>query len=75
MFFSLGPPTWMDLSKMWEPMAWTYGEGDRPNMGSEVLFDRPSIAELIAGTYYPKAHRCIGIGTNPAMNRVVLILD
>jgi len=48
----------------------TYLEGNGANMWSEVLFDGPSIAELVTWGYHPETHGCIGIPTHPSMHSV-----
>lgn len=50
----------------------TYRESDGANMGSEVLLDRPSCTELVAGRDHPEP--CWRVPAYPTMYYVVLVL-
>jgi len=52
----------------------SYGKRSWANMRSEFLFNGPTIAELITGSYQPETHWCWIILCNPPMNRVIFVL-
>lgn len=61
------------FEKKWKAY-WTYRKSDWADMWGKVLFNGPSITELITRCYHPKAHGCIRIIANPTMYFVLLVL-
>lgn len=56
----------------WKLAEKTHGERNWPDVGSEVLLDGPSGAELVAGRDHPEAHRWVA--ADPSVHPVVLVL-